>query len=358
MFSINSLLMITMGFGVFALGSIYGQLNVILKALAITFFLPKLMGFKFKIAEVLVIAFFLVVALAQVFLHRSFSTLTLELSFLLNVVLLVLIDKLPLRKPSVTDKLVFNFFCLSALTQIVYFFLVTGEGMLLRGDRNHTAVILTLLMFGYSYFYTQTNLAPLLIVLNKSRNFLVGILVFVFRDKFSRIFLANKFLMFSFFFAGLFAISYIYFYMLTLLEITNYGSENNLSRLFVVFDGSNSYRFKLNNDFVEMVIRDYGSFFVRTGVYSELVEVLGLYPHNSFLQLIYRAGFLRAVVYVVLIVMLLHKHNAALMIALFCQSMFIHDVLSTNVILLAFILSKFNARDRTCLYSGRSQVHV
>jgi len=342
MLRLNTMLFFLLGVGVFALGSVSGQLNVLLKTAALLFFLPKLSTFKFRMAEIVLLAIFSFIAMFQIIIQASLKTASLEMSFLINVILLVLIGKLEVRKSSVTDRSVYTFFLLASLAQIFIFFMVTGEGMLLRGDRNHSAVIVTLLIFSYSYFFKTSNFTVLIIFINKSRNLLVGIFVFLFRDLFTTLFHKRKFLMFSLLLVGLFSINYLYFLSITYFDITNYGSENNLSRLLVIFDGSNSYRFRLNNEFIAMVLGDWKSFIINTGIYSDLIDLQGLYPHNSYLQLIYRAGILRGCLYVFLIILLVRKNNAALIVALFFQSMFIHDVLSTNVILLAFIMSKFN----------------
>ena len=342
MIRLNSMLFVLLGVGLFALGSISGQLNFLLKAAALLLFLPKLSSLRFSRAEILLLTLFSGIAICQIIMQASLTIVSLELSFFLNVILLVLIGKLEIRKSSLTDRSFYIFFLLACFAQILIFFILTGEGMLLRGDRNHSAVIITLLIFSYSYFFKHSNFTGLIILLNKSRNLVLGILVFLFRDLITTLFSTRKLLMFLMLLSGLFSITYLYFFLITYLEITNIGSENNLSRLLVIFDGSNSYRFRLNNEFVSMVLGDWQSYMINTGIYSDLIDLQGLYPHNSYLQLIYRLGILRGFLYLFLIISLVRKHNAALIVALFIQSMFIHDVLLSNVILLAFIMSKFN----------------
>jgi len=344
MVRLNSILFALLGVGLFAFGSVSGQLNVLLKAAALLLFLPKLRSLRFSRAEIVLLTLFSGIAICQIIIQASFTTVSLELSFFLNVILLVLIGKLDIRKSSSTDRLLYIFFLLACLAQIFTFFMLTGEGMLLRGDRNHSAVIITVLIFSYSYFFKHSNFTGLIILLNKSRNLALGLFAFLFRDLITTLFNTRKYLMFSILLAGLFCISYLYFFLITYLEITNIGSENNLSRLLVIFDGSNSYRFRLNNEFVSIVLEDWQSYIINTGIYSELIDLLGLYPHNSYLQLIYRVGILRGFLYLFLIISLVRKHNAALIVALVIQSMFIHDVLLSNVILLALIMSKFNVK--------------
>jgi hypothetical protein len=330
-----------LGISVFALGSISGQLNVIVKLLALLLFLPKILIWKFKLNEILIFLFFSLTALYQILSNPSATIISLEISFLLNVFLLVLINKLKPTKSSRYDRLAYNFFLISCILQITFFYFINGDGTLLRGDRNHSAVILTVLMFSFAYFYKHINLIGLLVLINQSRNFLVGIIVFLFRDFITTIFHKRKYIMFSVLFCSLFAISYLYFFFITYLEITNIGSENNLSRLLVIFDGSNSTRFMLNNVFIEMIIKDWSTYLIYTGVYSDLIEIQGLYPHNSFLQTIYRVGLLRAFMYFLLIITFVNKYNTSIIVALFFQSMFIHDILLSNVLLLAFVTSKF-----------------
>ncbi|MDA9032442.1 hypothetical protein N9H75_04295 [Amylibacter sp.] len=332
-----------LGIGVFALGSISGQLNVVLKAMVLLLFIPKFLLYKFRLIEVLLLVTFVLIAFYQIFTQASPTVVTLEISFLINIMLLILIDKLSITNNVGIARAAYVIFLLACIVQVLFFFILTGEGMLLRGDRNHSAVIITLLIFSYSYFFQHSNLTSLIILLNKSRNLLVGIVIFIFRDYVLSLFSKRKFLMFSFLLVSLFFINYLYFFLITYLKITNIGSENNLSRLFVIFDGSNSYRFRLNNEFIAMVLEDWRSYLINTGIYSELIDTMGLYPHNSYLQLIYRVGILRGCMYLFLIILLVKKDNLVLIVALLCQSMFLHDILLSNIILLAFIMSKFNS---------------
>lgn len=295
----------------------------------------------------------------------SFTTITLEATFLLRFVVLISILSSPLsfnaRQMSILKYLMWvSLF--SMFLQFVHTFITNGTGMLLRGDRNHSAVVITsFFIFYYALFGKKSLLSIFFVITNFSRNLVLGLFIF-FAERF---FLLNaltksKYIFFIgvvFFLNSLF---YLYGYVLDNYFSGVVGSTNDLSRLFVVFDGSNTLRFTLNYDFLKMVGENLTQFLIFTGKYSDLKEVLGLYPHNSYLHLLYRAGVIRAFLLLSILIYFVRSKGAILALTIFLfQAAFIHEMfLNSAVILLACSISIFNNQEQEnerCIYNRRSR---
>ena len=295
------------------------------------------------ISIIFLIFFFYVVAVIKEF---NLSVVMLESSFALRIIVFVTIlfsefNLYKVQKQLIKYLMIIS--CISMLIQFVISYKAFGTGMLLRGDRNHSAVIITqFFMLCYALWNRKLTIAFLFIPLNFSRNLLLGALIlfservmpmeFLFRHKWSIMFSLVIFLNGIFFFYGI---------LLENFFTGPVGSTNDLSRLIVIFDGSNNLRFNLNYEFLVMIGQDWVNYIVYSGVYSDLKEVLGLYPHNSYLHLVYRIGILRSLLIIVLIIYFIKSKRAVLFsLIFFIQAAFIHEMfLNSCIIFLGFLLS-------------------
>lgn len=285
---------------------------------------------------------------------NGFHTVTLEGTFLIRFVVLISLLVTPIsfnpRQVSILKYLMLISLG-SMFFQCLHSYIYTGTGMLLRADRNHSAVIITSFFVLYHALFGKKSLFSLFfVVTNFSRNLVIGLMIFfsehiIGLDKFTK----RKYVFLISIVVFLNSIFYLYGYVLEHYFTGVVGSSNDLSRLFVVFDGSNTLRFKLNFDFLQMIGDNFLQFLIFTGKYSELKDVLGLYPHNSYLHLVYRVGVIRAVLLLLILMYFIKSHGALLAFTIFLfQAAFIHEMfLNSTIILLCFTIGIFNQQEAT-----------
>ncbi len=285
-----------------------------------------------------------------IFLSPSINTITLEFTYLLLFLSIVALINTNLKLNKVS-KLILCLSGLAILAQCLLSYVTTGVAQLLRGDRNHSAVIIFAFYMVFYVVFGRRSLIPFILApINLSRNlfFPLVVSVFLLKSKIWDFVRRHRYFLLTSFFIVLNTVGFLYVFMLTYYAgAISVGSDNNHLRLLTVFDGSNTLRFKLNAEFLLMVWQSWGDYLIHTGVYSDLKEVFGLYPHNSYLHLIYRVGLIRAVILVYLLIAYARSGIGVLcVVLLFFQAAFIHEVFTTNVLIVyVFIISILNSKN-------------
>lgn len=337
----------------FFLGSGFGVITNGFAYISLVILLPRLLLFVFPIPKlfilILLFAFLTAVTLTS---NSSIHNITLEITFAIRLLILIIVLNSdlsfnPLQLKTLKILLVISI--ASMLIQCLFTYFTQGNGMLLRGDRNHSAVIITsAFLLYYVIFSEKLRLSFVFVITNFSRNLVIGLIILFF-DKLLPLKSMVR-LKYLYFFSIVFFLNSIFYFYGWALE--NYftgevGSSNDLSRLLVVFDGSNNLRFNLNYEFLTLIGSDILAYLVYTGDYSGLKEILGLYPHNSFLHLLYRVGIIRCFIVISLLVYFVRSKKAALVLTIFFfQAAFIHEMfLNSLIILLSFMIAISNHKD-------------
>ena len=325
----------------FVLGGYSNAVGVVFRGVVFFLFLEFFVNIVVKNAYATIfVVVFTVLGFWQLLHATDLVHVTLELTLLLQVYVLVALRGVPKEMATILLKASFVISFMMVVVQFSYYYSQVGVGMLLRGDRNHTGLILTGLMFsGYYIYRYRFSFVPFFLPFNFSRNFGVGILSYIFLLNYSGLIDRYKYIIVSFLVLLVYVMPGLYVFAAGYLGV-NSGSENDISRLLVVFDGSNAFRFKLNSEFFNLIISDVSGYALHTGVYGDLKDIIGLYPHNAYLQLIYRAGWVRFILFLLLMVWLMNDRNAAFVVTLMVQGMFLHDIFLTNILIMAYLAPK------------------
>lgn len=230
------------------------------------------------------------------------------------------------------------FILLSAVYfQVLYMYFSEGVITLLRGDRNHSGIILIFL----TYWLAKNKpkmvkyLVPLFVLLlsrNPVFSLILGLMIFKLNIiRFRRV----SFIFSLFLFVSLPLITnHLFEQQFGHVEVSG---TNGIERFTQIKDGSNVLRFKVAGEQLLYIGDHLKDFIFSSNSINNLTRNIrkSEMPHNSFVELVYRFGLLRLVI--ILFIISTFRHNKishALWISLIFSGSIIHNVFVTNLILL------------------------